>query len=120
MDHQAAVRELEKEAREVLSLGADTPRFIDAVEKYLQHFDAWQSAVAGVDAPSFVSPADKESFRKLLAGYAAVHQQVTEKASSSRDEVASKLGDIRKRAHALRSYIDQYPSRITITGKREG
>jgi hypothetical protein len=120
VDHHAAVRELDKEARSVLSFGADTPRFIAAVEQYLQHFDAWQSAITGGDAPSFSAPSEKEAFRKLLTDFSRVHQQVADEAGSCRDQVASKLGDIRRRAHVLRSYIDQYPSRITITGKREG
>ncbi len=103
-----------------LILKSDEPdydRFTAQVTDYLEGLDSWQTAY---QSNPNLPDAEQERFAKLVAMLNDLHQQIVTKASAKKDEVASQMGDVYKRAQVLKKYIDRYPSRITITGRRKG
>ena len=111
-------------ARRTLELPQeDAAALVAALEEYLEAFDRWQSALQGNNplAPdSPVPAAEREAFRSQVEALEVDHRAVLELAQQNRDRIHTQMGGMRKRAQALKAYIDRYPSRITIAGKREG
>ena len=95
----------------------DYDRFTEQVTDYLESLDAWQKAY---QADPKVPDAEHAHFAQLVNTLNELHQQIVVKATAKKDEVASQMGDVYKRAQVLKKYIDRYPSRITITGRRKG
>ena len=112
MTNEIAV--LKRLAEQVLSLDqAATEPFLNLVTEYLESFDRWSVAVSVTGVPS-------ESLRGALEELSGLHQQVIERADSHREKIKWDLGEIHRRAQGLKAYVDRFPSRITIAGKREG
>jgi len=96
----------------------DADAFLENVERYLTAFEDWQrSAPAELEG---LTEAERDEYRQQVNALAALHNQVTANALERKGEVLSRIGEIRHRTMALKRYIDRYPSRITIAGKREG
>ena len=98
-------------------------QLLESLEAYLADFDVWQSRVTAINPlgdESSLSQAARAALRSELEELSTVHRQVLDVAQQNRDRVHARIGDVRKRAQALKAYIDRYPSRITIAGKREG
>ncbi|MCC6953279.1 MAG: hypothetical protein IT290_04105 [Deltaproteobacteria bacterium] len=123
-ENAPSVEQLIQLARRALELPVDeAASLVAALEDYLQAFDSWQLALSGTNplAPdSPLSESERDSFRSSVQQLETLHRAVLELAQNNRDRVYNQMGGVRKRAQALRAYIDKYPSRITIAGKREG
>ena len=91
----------------------DTPAFMHSLEGYLSSFDSWEKIVLQSKLP------DDAGFQEKLQELYQLHQKMLTVAQEKKDQVLGRLGDIKRRKKALRTYIDRYPSRISITGKRE-
>jgi hypothetical protein len=89
----------------------DSDLFIVGLDKYLSQLDVIQPLLK--DEAKTVS----EGLAKELLD---VHQKVLEKAEKEKESVLIKMGQINQRANMLKTYLNQFPGRISITGKREG
>lgn len=120
----AQVRRLIELAQHALQLGLlDPAQLLVEVDAYLQEFELWQGNIAQVNPlgpTSSFSDNEKVQFRNELLELEQVHQELVTRAESCRDQIRSDITEIRKRTQGLKAYIDRYPSRITIAGKREG
>ena len=86
------------------------------LEEYLAEFEGWAATVG-------TEPAQGEEAVRLqskLASLKALNDRLLVLSDAAKDSVSVKLGLSHKKLQALKSYIDRYPQRITITGKREG
>lgn len=108
------ITHLKQLAERVLSLDpTSTESFLSLVTEYLEDFDRWAAAMSATGAPS-------EPLRGALEQLSGLHQQVTERADLHREKIKWDLGETHRRAQGLKAYVDRFPSRITIAGKREG
>lgn len=118
------VRHLIELAQHALQLEQSDPApLLAEVDAYLQEFERWQGNIAQVNplgTTSAFSEREKIEFRNQLLELEQVHQELVTRAESCRDQIRSDITEIRKRTQGLKAYIDRYPSRITIAGKREG
>lgn len=124
-DYVSAVKALQDTAKDVLEADrqGDVNLFLEKVGLYLDSFDAWKNEVEKVnplDDSSSLSDAEREYLRAQIKELDVVHRAVVLRAVEIKDSVADTIGDVHKRAKVARAYIDQFPSRITIAGKRKG
>ena len=114
----ARTKELLKKAQAVLELdGASNPETLsDVIQDYVRSFTEWEQQIANEPR----SDADAAGLRDAVAKLAALHHKVIEKASVVRDAIGDEIKNLRTREHALRRYVDPFPQRITIAGKRKG
>lgn len=108
-------------ARQGLSLSPedDGERFVEAVEGYLGKFEQWRLSW-DEQAMESLPTKEKDALRAQLAVLKELHQQLMSKIDLGKQGLLDQMSDFGKRAKALRSYIDHYPSRITIAGRRKG
>lgn len=87
--------------------------FLLAVNDYLEKFEQWQAKL---------SPQEKENpnFKEALSELDVVHREVIFKAHAQKDLVGQEITELYKRAKVAKSYSEQGPSRISITGRRKG
>ncbi len=85
------------------------------LESYLNNFRLWQERFERNE-----HQIEDTALVSLLEELQLLHQQVVEKVNIKKDDILLALQEIHKRGKAVKAYIDRYPSRITITGKREG
>ena len=119
------VRELTAEAEAIssLSLESDLEQVLLQADSYTARLESWKNQVeeaAPFEAESDFTTAQKEAFRAQVLVFQDRHLALTERLSGARDLVTQQMGDLHKRAKALRTYVDRFPSRITIAGKRKG
>lgn len=57
---------------------------------------------------------------KLGEEFLATHKAITQRAETEKSEILKNITELHKRSNVLRTYLDQLPERISITGKREG
>lgn len=107
-------------AKEILSLTGEVEPdlFHQKTNYYLEQFGKWQDSVES-DGLSVGDDPDNP-LREALAQLLSHHEQVVARVEMLKGEVLDALTDVHKRGKALRSYVDRYPSRITIAGKRKG
>ena len=116
------VRELISAARNSLAEEArgNFEAFVQTVTVYLDRFEQWYQRYEK-DKPSYGLSEDQRSeLKKLVEELNALHQQIITKTTVERDAVATEMGQLHKRGQALKAYVDRFPSRISITGKRKG
>ena len=102
---------------------ADTGEYLAKLDEYVEAFNKWQEKNQTPQfAESFgaLSEAAKQELKELAEKLNTLHHKIIEMSSSIQDLVTAQLVDLHKREKVLKSYIDQYPSRITIAGKRKG
>lgn len=108
-------------AREALIVSIDREElFVEKVTAYLEQFESWRTGIEQQGDSGEESILSSEECRPQLELLQKLHQEVLSRATVQRDLVAHQLGEIHRRAQALKKYVDRYPSRITIAGKREG
>lgn len=95
---------------------------IGLLDVYLQDFDAFQGEieVGGSPGSRGWSGEEKSTFRAKLERLNLLHDQIIAIATAERDAVGKSLGELQNRNRALKKYVDQYPERISLTGKRKG
>ena len=94
-------------------------RLIELLGAYLDSFDAWR-AFQEDHLPADLSPQQQEILRSELKELQGVHLEVMELTERKKGELGVRLSDVGLRAKALRCYVDHFPARINITGKRQG
>lgn len=102
--------------------GEDVERFVTQVTHYLELLERWQAAVN--NSNPFLMPgvteAEKEDARSKVSQLGELHKKILSRASESKDTVGSEVSAVHKKAQAMKAYVDPYPGRMTITGKRTG
>lgn len=116
--------ELKKLANAALAAAGreDAQTFVDSTEAYLTALEQWQQQTANRKA-SLSDGLDENrtvQLRAALEELQTLHRRLLEKAALTKDEVGEQLGDVHRRAQGLKRYLDVYPSRVTITGRRKG
>ncbi|MCB0346737.1 MAG: flagellar protein FliT [Bdellovibrionales bacterium] len=102
-----------------LPKNADPEDVITQIRKYLEIFDDWQQRAGEFDVDS-ISEAEQAQIKSSIEELQRLHSGVTARAESAKGKIADDLSDLHKRNKALKTYLDRYPSRISITGKRKG
>jgi hypothetical protein len=92
----------------------ETEAFLERTGIYLEAFGRFQAAF-DVEAAR-----GSDEIKRLLEELNSLHITLIACAKEFSQEVLNRLGDTHARAKAVRTYLDRYPSRITIAGKREG
>ena len=118
----STIKQLTENAKAVLAID-EVPEFLEGVEQYLEAFDVWQKAFTAnnpLAESSGVGEKEKLAIRAEVNELIKVHLELAQTAEQNKGKILERMGDIRKRSQALKTYIDRYPKRITITGKREG
>ena len=136
--HDLSVKliELMELARELADDAAETDPalFVERVGPYLEKFEEWQQAhrlyvgdadtersETGVRGSSDqLTEAERGELRAKIAALAEVHLKVLQYANDHKDRVGEKMSHVHRRAYGLKAYVDRFPSRITIAGKRKG
>jgi uncharacterized protein YjbK len=115
-------RKLIETAKGLLLITKDSSleEFDVKANKYIESFTQWQLEFEAGDVLQGVSDYDRQEIREVLIELQEVHNQVIQFANEYREGVLGALSELHKRGKALRAYVDNYPSRITVTGKREG
>lgn len=113
--------ELLEQARRCSKLGggSDPDEVIAAIRVYLDNFAGWQEK-AQEAASGKLSPERQAHVRARIQELERCHAQVVKLAEASKQQIADELSDLHRRKKALRTYLDRFPSRISITGKRKG
>lgn len=96
--------------------------FLELAASYLESFEQWQN---GLDESNplqseLLSSPEKEAFREELLRLSVLHQQLIERAGGEKSELSSQMGEMHRKAAGLKRYVDNFPSRISIAGKRRG
>ncbi len=120
-----AVTELIRSAASALAEEClvDAELFVERVDTYLQKLESWQAEIREVNpfaGNSLLSEREKEELRLRIEELNEKHQLLMTRASSVKDDVGEKMGDLHRRSSGLKKYVDTFPPRITIAGKREG
>ena len=93
------------------------------IQAYLTDFENWRLRVERENPLSESSPGTAEEKAQLRAAIERLYERHLEfsgRVSLLKRDVARQLGEVHQRGRALKAYIDRYPSRITIAGKRKG
>lgn len=120
------IDQLVAQAEQLLAveLSAETlDPFLSAAQGYLDNVEAWRTAFQTSDAMDRALKLPDEQraeFKAVVMKLVEVHDQVTQRSAAVRDDLKDQIIDVHRRAKGLKRYIDQYPSRITIAGKRKG
>ncbi len=124
LDDQGEAENVSTQGRALLALDfAENPEvFLDSLDQYLKAFASWEQLAM---SPEYreklrrLSPTEARALRSKLETLSSIHTQVIQLAERCRETLRGELGELHRRGKALRSYIDRYPSRVNITGKRE-
>jgi len=73
-----------------------------------------------LDPGSVYSEEAKQELRGRIEVLQTNHAQLVSELNLLKGEVVEHLGEIHRRGKALRTYIDRFPSRVSIAGKRKG
>jgi hypothetical protein len=96
---------------------------LQKASEYLQQFESWVAALQA-DNPfsegSEVDPVKREMLRGRVELLQSNHQRLVQALTTLKGDVVDQLSEIHRRSKALKTYIDRFPSRISITGKRKG
>ena len=95
---------------------ADSEKFLKSLARYLDALEFWRAALAKSDSPQPTGDGVKSALGRLNE----THQRLLERSNLHREKLMSEMGTAQKKAKALRSYVDRFPERITIAGKRKG
>lgn len=117
------VVQLINQGKEILSLGreAELEPLLDKMESYLTAFQSWQTYFEQQRANfAALSTKETQSLRSHLEELSNIHEDIMNRLASNKNNLNVELGDIHKRGKALKAYVDRFPQRITIAGKREG
>ena len=108
-----ALISLAKRAEADEAVGTDP--FVESVGEYIRALEEWRVKLA----PEGQTPLD-ESSRQALVELNEIHQRVLTQANEMKQGLVGEMGEAKKKASAIRAYVDRFPQRITIAGKRKG
>ena len=95
---------------------AGTDAFVASVGEYIRALEDWRAKLA----PEGETASLDEASRQALIELNEIHQRVLSRANEMKQELVGEMGEAKKKASAIRAYVDKFPQRITITGKRKG
>ena len=101
----------------------DLTDFVDATETYLSALEQWQAEVNARGTPLVATVSgeqEKESLRQRVKELQEVHQILLSRAADTKEGVGVQMSELHKRASGMKKYVDTFPARITIAGKRKG
>ena len=109
------IASLKRSAEEALEKNASgtVEEFLLAVNDYLEKFEQWQAKLSAEEKA-------EPNFKDALTELDVIHREVIFKAHAQKDLVGQEISELYKRAKVAKSYSEQGPSRISITGKRKG
>ena len=114
---EADINELLELAEKAISDEAlDSELFLQSVAEYLEALETWRGSLPTTDAGT---PA-REEMKAALGRLNETHKTLLERSNVHREKLMGQMGDAQKKAKALRTYVDRFPDRITIAGKRKG
>lgn len=91
--------------------------FIEQVDSYLNALESWRTDIEEKMASQSELP---PSLRERVELLNSRHQELMRRADFERQALTAEMGEAKKKASALRAYVDRFPQRITIAGKRKG
>lgn len=91
----------------------DVEAFAEVVERYLQAVERWRTAVEFGGGRESLDQAAVEALQSK-------HQKVIDLVGRVKTGVLNEISGVQRRAQVLKAYVDNIPSRVSITGKREG
>lgn len=96
--------------------------FLEHAASYLESFEKWQKGLEDSNPlqSELLSSSEKEAFREELLRLSALHEQLIDRAGGEKSELSSQMGEMHRKAAGLKRYVDNFPSRISIAGKRRG
>lgn len=89
--------------------------FLTAVGNYITALEDWRAKIG--DATAKDVDAD---IRALLEELNGVHTKLLSSGDRLKAGLVHEMGENKKKATALRAYVDRLPQRITIAGRRKG
>lgn len=98
----------------------DVQSLVGRLEEYMKAFESLQSLLEGPNGFASKSEAAQKELRPILEELSLLHKSVTDWALDRRDAVAHSLTDLQKRSQAVKAYLNRYPTRVSVTGKRQG
>lgn len=117
------VSQLLRTAQKLLSSfeSESTESFVAEVEQYLEALEAWRT---NLDEPLF-KKLEKEgnsldALRDAVTELTEAHAEVLKRCEAYREAALGDIDDAHKRAKAMKTYVDRFPKRISITGQRKG
>jgi len=89
----------------------DSILFISGLDKYLMMLEEIQERL----------PLEASNVSESLASELfLVHQQITSRSESEKEGILVRMSQLNQRSSILKTYLNQWPARISITGKRTG
>lgn len=110
-----AISEVLECADEVLKIGAagQSDDYANALDRYLEKLEGWCSVQReAIGEPKSVDTA-------LVEALAEMHKKITNITLDHCIDIETRINQMGVKAKALRTYIDQFPSRVSITGNRK-
>ena len=91
----------------------DLESFEEGVQRYVDRFQTWAEKFnEEIPIP--------DDLRNALERLQEIHSKLSSEVVVRRDQIGQALGDVHRKEKAHKAYIDQFPKRITLTGKRKG
>ncbi len=97
--------------------------FLQHAASYLGDFEPWSSQISELkpfSPNSKVPKKQQEAAKAKVKSLYDVHTAVVQAAEQRKEVVGGQLGSMHKKSKAIKTYLDPYPSRVSITGKRKG
>ncbi len=113
---------------ELARIALDAPKqdnleeFTGKADRYLDEFNLFANDLEklGKLASDGESEHKSEKAKALLKELSQVHKNVIKRANCELEHVGNLLGDFHRHSTGMKKYVDNLPSRITITGRRKG
>lgn len=98
----------------------EVDKFLQRSDRYLKALELWRLEIGAAGDGGLEKHPQRDQLMALIEKLNTRHAEVVRRSQELKDEVAHELSAMRKRASALKAYIDRFPKRVTITGKRQG
>lgn len=101
----------------------ETEVFLQHAASYLGDFEPWSSQISELKpfSPDSNVPEEQQAeAKKHVQDLYDVHTAVVTAAEERKVAVGAQLGSMHKKSKAIKTYLDPYPSRVSLTGKRKG
>jgi len=110
---EQVIRELTKMAQLVVDEDIDIDSRITAAESYIQEFQVLREVLQNEEIVV-------EGLRSELDALQEWHSRLIQAVNGLHDKVGDQMRSFRQRAKGIRSYADQMPKMIRITGIKKG
>jgi hypothetical protein len=100
-----------------------TEVFLQHAASYLGDFEPWASQMNELEPlrpEADFSEEEKASAKEIIQKLFDIHSAVLAAAEGQKETVGAQMGAMHKKSKAIKTYLDPYPGRVSITGKRKG